>query len=169
MNQRTRECAVAITIAAVGVLVAAFLPWGEIRGTPTFSVATPGVPDFPAALGGMTVTETLTGWNGNTTLAGVTIPNSFTFVLAVATVAATWLRATRVWTAPRMLAPAMAAFGLIQSLCTLATLAFAPGGSVGIGVVLVSCAFAWMLANCLRLLRSRRGGEDPGAVELPAV
>jgi hypothetical protein len=72
--------AIGVTMVAVLIFAAAFMPWGEVRGTPQVGNDLPMGGDL---LQGWRVTVTITGWNGYITLGGLKLPN-WLVVLAAA-------------------------------------------------------------------------------------
>ena len=136
MAKQRKHLAIWTSIAAVVVFMAAFMPWGEVQGTPMTSFHGPAADFFGSnPFGGMTVTVTLNGWNGTVTLAGIQLPNWTVVLLAVMVTALAWLVVSDAWQPPRFLAPALATLGLLQVLLTLLVLAGSGNSSLGIGIL----------------------------------
>lgn len=151
MEKALRHQVIGVFLAADAVLVSAFLPWGTIEAKPAISGLPFPVPSSP--FGDMTMRLTLTGWSGNMTLSGVTVPNWFTVILAFAAAGLAVLGATEVWSPPRWLPSVLASLGWIQVAGTLFVLMGGRAGSVGIGVLAALASFTWLLVGCLRLAR----------------
>ncbi|RYG44787.1 hypothetical protein EON79_14165 [bacterium] len=160
MERTVRENAVGVSVAGAMVLLASFLPWGTIRATPKLPFDTPGSPFGKNPFEAFSMKVDITGWNGTSTLAGITVPNWFTVALAGMVVVIVWLRATDAWHPPKYLAPVLATVGLLQSMTVLLALSTGEGGSVGIGVILAAVAFLGMAMASLR---------PPRAAPVPAV
>jgi hypothetical protein len=129
-------------ILAALIVIAAFVPWGEIRGTPSFSGG------FAPMFG--EVRLTMTGWNGNLTVAGVQLPNWLTVVAAVAVVFGVWLTVLGILPIPLAALIVVAAYGLLHTAFLLILLATSNDGSPGLGAALTAVLFAIMLAVLIR-------------------
>jgi FtsH-binding integral membrane protein len=132
------------------------MPWGEIRAVPQLEI---GGADFPfggAPFGGMELTFTVTGWNGNATLGGLKFPNWLVVVAAGGVALISWLAATGAWRPPTALPVALAAYGLAHSLYVFVALMLAAKASVGIGVIVTAVAFVGMVVVVVRQFRDLR-------------
>ncbi len=142
-NAPVKTGALTISVAAAVVLVAAFMPWGQIKGNLTV-----GGMELPTSAGlpFLQTNMTLTGWNGNLTLMGMKIPN-WTTVL-IAGILAVWA-----WADPSIGrkggAYVLALCGLAFGVGSALILNFAKGGQLGIGVLVVMCCFVVILATLL--------------------
>ena len=132
-----RNRAIGLTVAAVGVLAASFMPWGEIRGG--------GAGPFGAMLEGLGLSLTVTAWNGSITVLGVKIPNWLVVVAAAGAAVVAWLKVARVWEPPAALLYALAGYGLFHSVWVVLALMFSSRGALGIGSLLTAAAFVGML------------------------
>jgi hypothetical protein len=155
-NQRT-NWAVWASVATVLVFAAAFMPWGVIRGTPSASSFNGPAGEFFGSnpFGGMTVTLTVTGWNGTVTLAGISLPNWTVVLLAAAVTALAWLVVTDAWQPPRYLGPALAVLGLLQVLLTLLVLAGSEKSSLGIGILATAVGLGILTFTSFSLAKAR--------------
>ena len=149
------KVAIGVSSAAAFILAAAFMPWGEIRGTPM--VRSPfgdGGPFGGGPFGDMQITLTITGWNGSITLGGLKLPNWLAVLAAACVAAISWLRALGVWTAPSFVPFAFAGYGLLHAGFALVALMGSNRGSAGVGSLLTASAFVGMLVVLVRQLRS---------------
>ena len=96
-----KNLAIGVTIAAVVIFAASFMPWGEIRGTATVNFPfLPKGAEVPDLFGGMEIVATVTGWNGNMNLGRLKLPNWLVVFAAVSVATLCWLKATSLWAAP---------------------------------------------------------------------
>lgn len=154
ISAQQRNRAVGVTIAAVVIVVASFLPWGEIRG---------GADTLSGAIfQGLGLSLTVTAWNGHITLLGIKLPNWLVVVTAVAAAALVWIRAAKAWEPPHALLYALAGYGLFHSAWVLLVLMFSNEGSAGIGSLATAAAFVGMLVALRRLLRVEAAPADSG-------
>lgn len=152
------KCAIGVTIAAVLIFAAAFMPWGEIRGIP--QVQSPFGDDFPfggSPFQGMQMTFTITGWNGYITPGGLKLPNWLVVLAAAGVTALCWLKALSVWDAPIAVPFAIAAYGLLHAGLAVVTLMSSEQGSAGVGSFLTVLAFVGVLAVLVQQARSPKG------------
>lgn len=145
MSSNTRF-AIGVTIVAVLIFVAAFLPWGSIRGTPNSPLSLGGLSPFQ----GMEMTFTITGWNGSTSLGGLSLPNWLVVLAAAGVAVLGWLKATDVWAASSTLSFALAGYGLLHAALTCVVLVGAERSSAGAGAVLTAAAFIGMITILTR-------------------
>jgi len=147
----SKNSAIGVTIASVLIFTAAFMPWGEIRATPTLnSPFGGGFPFGDSPFSGMTMTITITGWNGNITLGGLTLPNWLVVLAAAGVATLCWLKAATVWDAPRAVLFALAGYGLLHAGFALLVLMSSGKGSAGIGSLLTALAFIAILVILVR-------------------
>jgi len=122
--------AIGVTITAVLIFAAAFMPWGEVRGTPQDLP-----PFFPFTveyfIQGMQVTLTITGWNGYITPGGLKLPNWLVVLAAAGVTALCWLKALSVWNSPIAIPLAVAGYGLLHAGFALVILMTSDQGSAG--------------------------------------
>jgi hypothetical protein len=135
--------AIGVTIAAVLIFAAAFMPWGTIRGTPN-------VPFVDPPFQGMERIFTITGWNGNITPGALTLPNWLVVLAAASLVALCWLKAAAVWDAPSAVLFALAGYGLFHVGFALVVLMRSENASAGVGSSLTALAFVGILVILIR-------------------
>jgi hypothetical protein len=170
---------IGLTVAAVVVLVASFLPWGEIRSAPQlefgeffppFGMIRPGTSPFGEnPFGEMEIS--INAWNGSITPAGLKLPNWLVVLAAGGVALVGWLSARGVWK-PHVAVPiGLAGYGLAHSGFWFFVLARAETGSPGIGVIVTGLAFVGMLVVVLQHLQAAearsglklsRAPADPG-------
>jgi hypothetical protein len=156
------KTAIGVSIAAVIVFAAAFMPWGEITTTISagmnmnspFGNGSPMGGDSPfgdnspfggSAVASQQVTVTMTGWNGHLNLGGLKIPNWIVVLVAAGLVALAWVRATAVWPAPAALLLPLAGYGAAHGCVLAIMLIVGEKSSAGIGSLLTGAAFIAML------------------------
>jgi hypothetical protein len=153
---------IGITIAAVVIFAAAFMPWGEIRSTP--KIQSPFGGDFPfggSPFQGMQMTITITGWNGNITVGGLKLPNWLVVLAAAGVTALCWLKASSIWAAPSAVLLALAAYGVLHAGFALVVLMGSSEGSAGVGTVLTGLAFIAILVILVKQVRSPSENGQP--------
>ena len=153
-----KNFAIGVTIATVLIFAAAFMPWGEIRGT--LEIALPFGEDSPLGrelsegmsrmFGAKEVTVTVTGWNGYITLGRLKLPNWLVVLAAAGVAAFSWLRAQSLWPAPPALLFALAGYGLLHSGDALVTFMTSSKSSAGVGSFLTVLGFVGILAGLVR-------------------
>jgi hypothetical protein len=156
------KSAIGITIAAVLIFAAAFMPWGEIRGTP--KIHSPFQGDFPfggSPFQGMQMTITVTGWNGNITLGGLKLPNWLVVLAAAGVTTLCWLKASSVWDAPPAVLFALAAYGLLHAGFALVALIASDEGSAGVGGFLTALGFIGILVILVQQVRTTKATSPP--------
>ena len=111
---------VGIIIFAVVIVIASFMPWGTLHTTVGGMFGGSPVSGSPfsdmSPFGDMQITHTANAWNGNITLAGMTIPNWLTVLIAAAIAVFASLKAYEVWRAPRGVNILLALYGTLH-LC----------------------------------------------------
>jgi hypothetical protein len=159
-----KKYAIGVTLAAAVVFVAAFMPWGKINGNTDF------LPVFwdDSAFGGipfqnMTVTLTMTGWNGNINLGGLVLVNWLVVLAAAGVTSLAWLKTFSAWDAPKVVPVALAAYGLFHAGFAFVMLMSSSKSSAGAGSFLTAVAFAGILVI---LIRQVRGSRQRSASEL---
>src|SRR5215472_10363747 len=101
MSPIDKNLAIGVTLAAVVIFAASFMPWGTIRGTATLNLPfLPKGTEVPDLFGGMEVVVTVTGWNGNMLLGRLELPNWLVVVAGIGVASLCWLKVTSVWAAP---------------------------------------------------------------------
>jgi hypothetical protein len=146
MSAIDKNVVIGVTIAAVVVFAASFMPWGEVRGTATVNLPfMPKGADAPDLFGGMEFVATVTGWNGNMNLGRLKLPNWLVVLAAVSVAALCWLKATSLWAAPPALLFGLAIYGLFHSGDILVWLLTSEKSSAGVGSFLTVIAFVGML------------------------
>ncbi len=132
--------AVLLIVACAILALASFLPWAQFK------------PQMPAGFDLASMDEfmrsamTATGWNGNVSLLGITVPNWFVPILAFAIIGMTLMRGADIWDAPNGLSIAAAAYCLAH-LTLLIAVVVANGSQVrlGFGVLLAELAAVFAL------------------------
>jgi hypothetical protein len=158
----SRKFAIGVTVAAVFIFAAAFMPWGQIRGTPDFQM--PFGNNFPfgnSPFQGMHLTVTITGWNGNINLWGLVLPNWLVVLAAASLTTFCWLKAEAVWDTPSGLLFALAGYGLLHAGFALLVLMGSGDGSAGVGVFLTALAFIGILVILFQHRRSPKAATPP--------
>ena len=138
--------AISITVASVIVIVASFMPWAHLPG-PTIGGGPFRVVPFP----GLSVSMTMTVWNGNLRLLGIQIPHSIVVLIAVVLSVTAWLQANLVWSPPRALCLSLAGYAAFHSIWFI--FPALGSGSLAIGSLLTAAAFVWMLVVLIRQVR----------------
>jgi len=153
ISQERNNRTYGVMACGVGVLVASFMTWGTIQATPSISVS--GLPGsnetMPNLFGGMTMTMEFNGWNGSTTFLGMSSPNWLPVILALLVSAIVWLDQSDAWKPPKLLAPVMSGIGLLQLLALLTVLLLSGKGAIGLGLILATVMFVFLLSKTIRL------------------
>ncbi len=160
--------AIGVTVAAVLIFAAAFMPWGEVRGTA--KAQSPFGDDSPFGgnpFGGIQMTLTITGWNGHVTLGGLKLPNWLVVLAAAGVAALCWLKALSVWYAPAFVAFALAAYGLLHAGFALVILMSSDQGTAGVGSFLTALAFIGILVILVQQVRSPKAASPPNQTLQP--
>jgi hypothetical protein len=162
MSPIDKNLVIGVTIAAVVIFAASFMPWGEVRGTATLNLPfMPKGAEVPDLFGGMEIVVTVTGWNGTMNLGRLKLPNWLVVFAAVGVAALCWLKATSVWAAPPALLFGLAGYGLFHSGDILVWLLSSDKSSAGVGSFLTVIAFAGMLAALIRHVRAAKPAPFP--------
>jgi hypothetical protein len=157
MAPNDKNLAIGVTIAAVVIFAASFMPWGTIRGTPALNF--PFVPrgtELPDFFGGMEFVVNVTGWNGNMLLGRLELPNWLVVVAAISVATLCWLKVASVWAAPAALLFGLAGYGLFHAGDILVWLLTSDKRSAGVGSFLTVIAFAGILIALVRHARSAK-------------
>ena len=144
MEKKKRFGPLELTAGTAGVFISQFLPWGELRTTPTLSLGGTEMNPFP----GMSLSLTMNGWNGTATLLGVAAPNWLTLLLAAAAATIGYLTYIESIRPARWLAPALCLVGIFQALATFAVLATSGKSTPGLGPLCAAlCLFALVVTT----------------------
>jgi hypothetical protein len=156
----TKRLALEVSASAGLVIVAAFLPWGEVdfskMPAPFGAEMGDGFNQMIASFGTVPVTV----WNGHADIGGLKLPNVLVVLAAIAGTVAAWLKAISVWNARTAVFTAFAAYGLAHSCYVLVNLVVSAEGSAGFGVFLSTLGFTWMLFAVLRREKPRKPGIE---------
>lgn len=155
MSPTDKNLAIGVTIAAVVIFAASFMPWGEIRGLPDIPFLQPGETGANL-LGGLEFVMTITGWNGSITPARVKLPNWLVVFAAIGVASLCWLKARSVWPAPTALLFGLAGYGLLHAGYALIVLLGSSKGSAGVGSFLTVIGFASILVALVRHARKAK-------------
>jgi hypothetical protein len=146
----TKRLALEVSASAGLVIVSAFLPWGAVdfskMPAPFGTEMGDGFNQMIASFGTVPVTV----WNGHANIGGLKLPNVLTVLVAIASTVAAWLKVISVWNARTAFFTALAAYGLGHSCYVLVNLIASAEGSAGVGVLLSTLGFTWMLFAVLR-------------------
>lgn len=150
---------IGVTIAAVVIFAAAFMPWGKIHRP---DVETPFGGQLPFGGGpfqGMQFSMTVTGWNGSVNLGGFELPNWLVVLAAAGVTALRWLKTAAAYDAPPAVLLALAAYGFLHAGFAVMLFVASDKGSPGVGSFLTTFAFVAMLAT---LVQQSRGPAAAG-------
>jgi hypothetical protein len=154
MSSVDKNLVIGVTIAAVVIFAASFMPWGQVRGTATVNLPfLPKGADAPDLFGGMEFVATVTGWNGNMNVGRLELPNWLVVVAAIGVAILCWLKATSVWSAPLALLFGLAGYGLLHSADIMVWLLTSEKRSAGVGSFLTVVSFVGMLVALVRHAR----------------
>lgn len=95
-----KNLAIGVTIAAVVILAASFLPWGDLHAKVEMPLMPFLPPGQPSPLGGLEVTQSITGWNSYLELLRIKLPNALVVFAAIGLATLCWLKARSLWTSP---------------------------------------------------------------------
>jgi hypothetical protein len=161
-----RKSAIGVTIAAVVVFAAAFLPWGRFSDE---SILLPGMETFFEMSQGMEK-WTMTGWRGGFTVQvcfGLTpichavLPNWLVVVAAASVAALYWLKAVSAWDAPLAVLFALAGYGLLYVGFWFVALMAYDKGDAGVGSFLTALGFAGILVILVQQVRTPKTASAP--------
>ncbi len=162
MSPIDKNLVIGVTIAAVVIFAASFMPWGQVRGTATLNL--PWMPkgaDAPDPFGGMEFVATVTGWNGDMNLGRLELPNWLVVFAALSVAVLCWLKATSIWAAPPALLFGLVGYGLFHSADILVWLLSSDKRSAGVGSLLTVIAFVGMLVALVRHVRAAKPAAFP--------
>jgi hypothetical protein len=158
----SKKVAIGVTVVALLIFAAAFMPWGEVRVGPELeSVFGKGFPAFANPFQGMQVTVTITGWNGQIAPVGLKLPNWLVVLAAAGVSVLCWLKASSVWNAPIAVPVGVAGYGLLHTGYTMVNLMTSGHGSAGVGAFLTVLAFVGILAILIQNARIPMGASQP--------
>jgi hypothetical protein len=155
MSPIDKNLAIGVTIAAVVIFAASFMPWGTIRRTETFPFVPKGI-DVSDLFGGMEVVFPVTGWNGNMLLGRLELPNWLVVVAAIGVATLCWLKVTSVWAAPPALLFGLAGYGLFHAGDIMVWLLTSDKRSAGVGSFLTVIGFVGILVALVRHSRATK-------------
>ena len=182
MSPIDKNFAFGVTIAAVVILAASWMPWGTIRvrvGRGPATLNLPFKPDgahpLPDEVASVEFGVRVTGWNGNMHLGSLELPNWLVVVAAIGVATLCWLKVTSVWAAPPALLFGLAGYGLFHAGDILVWLLtsekrFAGVGSfftvrfAGVGSFLTVIGFAGILVALVRHARAAKPVAAPDVV-----
>ena len=170
-----KSFAIGVTIAAVLIFAASFMPWGEIRGaaqiTTPFGENSPFGRAISDGMGslfqGMELTVTMTGWNGSIALGKLKLPNWLVVLAAIGLATLCWLRATSVWSAPPALLFGLAGYGLFHAGDAMVSLLASSKGSAGVGSFLTVLGFVGILIGLVQRVRGSKVVAPPNQLTQP--
>jgi hypothetical protein len=162
MSPIDKNLVIGVTIAAAVVFAASFMPWGEVRGTPTLNLPfMPPGDNGPNLFGGVEIVMTITGWNSDLNLTRLKLPNWLVVFAAISVAVLCWLKAKSVWAAPPALLFGLAGYGLFHSGYVLVRLLSSDKSSAGVGSFLTVVAFVGMLVALIRHVRTAKPAAFP--------
>jgi len=170
MSPIDKNLAIGVTIAAVVIFAASFMPWGTIRVRVGGGTATLNLPfehkgiDLPDLFARVEVGVTVTGWNGNMLLGRLELPNWLVVVAAIGVATLCWLTVTSVWAAPPALLFGLAGYGLFHAGDILVWLLTSDKRSAGVGSFLTVIGFAGILVALVRHARAAKPAAAPDVV-----
>jgi len=112
---------------------------------------------LPNLLGDMTLSLDLNGWNGTTSILGVTSPNWLPIAIALCVAVLAWLNYLGAWKTPKLLMPILSGLGLVQLLSLLIVLVFSQKGQVGLGLALTCILFVFLAKTVMGLAKASPG------------
>jgi hypothetical protein len=170
MSPIDKNLAISVTIAAVVIFAASFMPWGTIwvrvgRGPTTLNLPLKGTDHpLPDEVASVEFWDRVTGWNGNMLLGRLELPNWLVVVAAIAVATLCWLKVTSVWAAPPALLFGLASYGLFHAGYILVWLLTSDKRSAGVGSYLTVIGFAGILVALVRHARAAKPAAAPDVV-----
>ncbi len=161
MSPLDKNLAIGVTIAAVVILAASFLPWGDLHAKVEMPLMPFLPPGQPSPLGGLEVTQSITGWNSYLELLRIKLPNALVVFAAIGLATLCWLKARSLWTSPPALTFGLAVYGLVHSIAFLGVLLGSARSSVGVGLLLSIAGFVGMLVALVRHQRAGKHAKSP--------
>ncbi len=141
-----RTFPVALLSWAFVVVVASFIPWGTFQATNTTFSGSPfgGLNPFM----GMPLLITMSGWQGDLTLAGMSLPNWLVVITALGAAALGYIRFAGLGNVNRNICVALLAYGIFH--IGLLMLILAGKGSIGFGAILTLVALVAMMISLFK-------------------
>jgi hypothetical protein len=170
MSPIDKKLAIGVTIAAVVIFAASFMPWGTIRfrvgrGPATLNLPLKGTDDpLPDEVASVEFGVRVTGWNGNMLLGCLELPNWLVVVAAIGVATLCWLKVTSVWAAPPALLFGLAGYGLFHAGDILVWLLTSDKRSAGVGSFLTVIGSAGILVALVRHARAAKPVAAPDVV-----
>jgi hypothetical protein len=171
MSPIDKNLAIGVTIAAVAIFAASFVPWGTIRVRVGHGPATldlPFKPDetlpLPDEVASVEFGVRVTGWNGNMHLGSLELPNWLVAVAAIGVATLCWLNVTSVWAPPPALLFGLAGYGLFHAGVILVWLLTSDERSAGVGSFLTVIGFAGTLVALVRHAQAAKPAAVPDVV-----
>lgn len=135
---------ISLSAACAVVVLASFMPWITFRANFDFG------PDFQGQFESMRQfmeqQMTATGWTGNVTLVGITLPNWIVPIAAGAVAFLAWFRATGTWETPRGVGIALGLLCVIHlAVLVLVAVMNSESARLGFGALLAAMASGGML------------------------
>jgi hypothetical protein len=169
MSPIDKNLAIGVTIAAVVIFAASFMPWRTIRvrvgrGPATLNLPLPKDRDpLPDEVASVEFGVRVTGWNGNMLLGGLELPNWLVVVAAIGVATLCWLKVTSVWAAPPALLFGLTGYGLFHAGGFLVWLLTSDKRSAGMGSLLTVIGFAGIM---VALVRHARAAKPAAALDV---
>ncbi len=136
---------ISLSAACAVVVLASFMPWITFRATIDFGSAFQGQMESMRQF--MEQQMTASGWNGNVSLMGITLPNWIVPIGAAAVAFLAWFRATGTWETPRGVGIAIAVLCMIHlGILLLVAVMNSDSTRLGFGSLLAALASGGMLA-----------------------
>jgi hypothetical protein len=171
MSPIDKHLAIGVTIAAVVIFAASFMPWGTIRVRVGRGPATLDLPfkldgthPLPDEVASVEFGVRVTGWNGNMLLGSLELPNWLVVVAAIGVATLCWLNVTSVWAAPPALLFGLAGYGLFYAGDVLVWLLTSDKRCAGVGSFLTVIGFAGILVALVRHARAAKPAAAPDVV-----
>lgn len=129
------------------VVIASFIPWGTFQATNTTFSGSPfgGFNPFM----GMPLFITMTGWQGNLSLAGVSLPNWLVVVAALGAAALGYVRSAGLGEVNRAACVAPLIYGILHVVLLVLVMS-ANKGTIGFGAILTIVALVAMLVSLFK-------------------
>lgn len=154
MNRKL-QAAIALTIVAVVVLIASFMPWGTLRLSvlSTLDEFSPfgglNLFDDFSPLGDVGVEVKANAWESSLNVIGLQLPNWIVPVVVVVASALTWLLATGVFSTPSWVFVVLGLYAVLHT-AIMGFEILSHEGSLGIGIILTLLASIYLLFSAVR-------------------
>jgi hypothetical protein len=138
--------AIGVTAAALVILAATFMPWGEIPAT--LSAGNMGVGFFDSynrMLREMHLTMRVTAWNSTVNLQDLEIPNWIVLLIAAGAALLSWMKAASLWKVPLLVWFLLPGMGVLYTCFVLLNFLGVEQAKAGFGTLLTLLAFVGML------------------------